>query len=58
MYAQIWEPALLSLIKSLELERSVVVEEVWAWEAVNHGDSALLNAPHLGGVCMSARPIG
>jgi hypothetical protein len=55
MDAQTWEPALLSLIKSLEHERSVLVEEVWAWEAVNHGDSALLNAPHLGGVCTSSR---
>jgi hypothetical protein len=57
MDAQTWEPALLSLIKSLEHERSVFVEEVWAWEAVNHGDSALLNASHLGGVCMSARSL-
>ena len=29
----------------------VDITEVWLWEAVNHGDSALVNANDLGGLC-------
>ncbi|KIK51831.1 hypothetical protein GYMLUDRAFT_50291 [Collybiopsis luxurians FD-317 M1] len=35
-----WEPLILSLLKS---PASRDVEEIWAWEAVDTGDSALLN---------------
>ena len=27
------------------------IAEIWSFEAVNHGDSALLNAANLGGIC-------
>jgi hypothetical protein len=29
----------------------VHIGEIWAWEAIQHGDAALLNADNLGGLC-------
>lgn len=28
-----------------------IIEEIWSWEAVNHGDSALMNKRNLGALC-------
>ncbi|KAI6137845.1 Alpha/beta hydrolase family-domain-containing protein [Pisolithus tinctorius] len=43
---EIWETMLRSLLDST----SGLVDEVWSWEAVNHGDSALVNAESLSGI--------
>lgn len=48
---QIWEPVLLQLLKQREATgSSYQIAEIWAWEAVNHGDSALINKDNLGGI--------
>jgi hypothetical protein len=44
-----WEPALHSVLNSPSGE---LVDEIWSWEAVQHGDSALLNGDSLGCLCM------
>ena len=31
------------------------VDEIWSWEAANHGDSCLINADVLGGLCKSVQ---
>ena len=28
-----------------------IIDEIWSWEAVNHGDSALINKQNLGAFC-------
>ena len=28
-----------------------IIEEIWSWEAVNHGDAALINKQNLGAFC-------
>ncbi|KAK7037795.1 hypothetical protein VNI00_010756 [Paramarasmius palmivorus] len=40
-----WEPTLAALLSSTITQS--LVQEVWAWDAINHGDSAMLNAPNL-----------
>ncbi|KAF8588338.1 hypothetical protein K439DRAFT_652977 [Ramaria rubella] len=42
---QIWEPTLARLISLMESNPSsgVLVDEIWSFEAVQHGDSGLLN---------------
>ncbi|TFY55640.1 hypothetical protein EVJ58_g8118 [Rhodofomes roseus] len=48
---EIWEPALLQLLEQHKASRSTYqIAEVWAWEAVNHGDSYLVNEKNLGGI--------
>ncbi|KAF9238987.1 Alpha/Beta hydrolase protein [Melanogaster broomeanus] len=44
---EIWETMLRSLLDS---PAGYMVDEVWAWEAVQHGDSALINAHNLSGI--------
>ncbi|KAF9230423.1 Alpha/Beta hydrolase protein [Melanogaster broomeanus] len=44
---EIWETTLHSLLDS---PAGYMVDEVWAWEAVQHGDSALINAHNLSGI--------
>ncbi|KAF9244890.1 Alpha/Beta hydrolase protein [Melanogaster broomeanus] len=44
---EIWETTLRSLLDS---PAGYMVDEVWAWEAVQHGDSALINAQNLSGI--------
>lgn len=44
---EIWETMLQSL---LDTTSGLLVDEVWSWEAVNHGDSALVNANNLSGI--------
>lgn len=49
---KIWEPVLLRLVDRLEgSDSSILIEEIWTWEAVQHGDSGLINEESLGGVC-------
>ncbi|KAF9069693.1 hypothetical protein BDP27DRAFT_1420805 [Rhodocollybia butyracea] len=36
-----WEPTILSLLSSPETQS--LVQEIWVWDVVSHGDSALLN---------------
>ena len=31
------------------------VDEIWSWEAANHGDSCLINTDVLGGLCTSVQ---
>lgn len=38
------------LVKLRE-DSSIPIDEIWLWEAVNHGESALVNEPLLGGLC-------
>ena len=33
-----------------------MVDEVWAWDAVQHGDAAVVNAENLSGICTSSLP--
>ncbi|KIJ50140.1 hypothetical protein M422DRAFT_160172 [Sphaerobolus stellatus SS14] len=44
-----WEPALLQLFSRIE-GTGIVIDEVWAFEAIQHGDSALINEHILGDV--------
>ncbi|KAF8502420.1 Alpha/Beta hydrolase protein [Hysterangium stoloniferum] len=44
-----WEPFLLELFSEIEGEGGVI-NEVWAFEAVQHGDSAIINDPVIGNV--------
>ncbi|KAI6038642.1 Alpha/Beta hydrolase protein [Pisolithus marmoratus] len=44
---EIWETMLRNLLDSAS---AALVDEVWAWEAVHHGDSALVNAENLSGI--------
>lgn len=47
-----WEPTLDALIsRSKEASSGPWIEEIWCLDAVQHGDSALLNADNLGGLC-------
>lgn len=47
---KIWEPTLQHLLSS---PAGQLIDEVWSWESIQHGDSALLNADDLGALCMS-----
>ncbi|KAJ3564589.1 hypothetical protein NP233_g8198 [Leucocoprinus birnbaumii] len=42
---EIWEPTIQSMLNSPSSE---LIDEIWVWEAVQHGDSALLNRDSLG----------
>lgn len=42
---ELWEATLRSLLAA-----TPQVAEVWTWEAINHGDSAIINAGNLSGV--------
>ncbi|KAF9011869.1 Alpha/Beta hydrolase protein [Cyathus striatus] len=44
---EIWEPTLQYLLSSPAAE---IIDEVWVWESVQHGDAALINAENLGGI--------
>ena len=43
---------LLHLLSSLG-KGDPIIDEVWSWDAANHGDSALLNKEKLGSLCNS-----
>ncbi|KAI0074926.1 hypothetical protein K474DRAFT_1664829 [Panus rudis PR-1116 ss-1] len=44
---EIWEPTLEEIVNSPSAKH---VTEIWVWEAVNHGDAGLINAPNLSGI--------
>ncbi|GAA6013804.1 hypothetical protein JCM10207_008197 [Rhodosporidiobolus poonsookiae] len=48
MHKEIMEPVLRPLLDQLEAEGDVEVEEIWALDSVNQGDSELLNADVMG----------
>ncbi|KAF6748010.1 Alpha/Beta hydrolase protein [Ephemerocybe angulata] len=37
---EIWEPTLATLLSS---QASILIDEVWCWESIQHGDAALIN---------------
>ena len=45
---QIWEPAIGHLLCS---PAAKVIDEIWAWESVHHGDAGLINAAKASAVC-------
>ncbi|GBE82655.1 alpha/beta-hydrolase [Sparassis crispa] len=46
---EIWEPALQHLVAAGQVPGTTyTIDEIWTWEAVNHGDSALVNGENLG----------
>lgn len=50
--AEVWEPTLSSLLSTLDANvRALPVQEVWALDCINQGDSAILNDEVLGDVC-------
>ncbi|KAG1754813.1 Alpha/beta hydrolase family-domain-containing protein [Suillus paluster] len=44
---EIWETTLRYLLSS---PSASLIDEVWSWEAVQHGDAALINEIHLSGI--------
>jgi hypothetical protein len=52
---QCWEPVLLHLLSNLR-EEDPIIDEVWSWDAANHGDSALLNKANLSSLCNPVFP--
>jgi hypothetical protein len=53
-FAKIWEPTFKHLISLCDRPASGVhIDEIWSIDAVNSGDSALLNQKSLGDVCES-----
>jgi hypothetical protein len=44
---QIWEPTLRHLLSS---SAGTLVDEVWTWEAVQHGDACMINHDALSGL--------
>ena len=50
---EVWESMLATLIEDLESSDCLPIEEIWALDCVNQGDSAILNEDTLGGVCES-----
>ncbi|KAI0800323.1 alpha/beta-hydrolase [Fomes fomentarius] len=47
---EIWEPALDRLLARDEGNVDYIIDEIWSWEAVNHGDAAIINRDSLGGI--------
>ena len=48
LFDQMWESVLAVLLPS---PAGRIIDEVWAWESVQHGDAALINAGNLSAVC-------
>ncbi|GAA5981685.1 hypothetical protein JCM11641_004214 [Rhodosporidiobolus odoratus] len=50
-YKEVWETTLKTLLQQIEADgRSLPIEEVWALDCINQGDSAVLNRQVLGDV--------
>ncbi|KAH9926154.1 Alpha/beta hydrolase family-domain-containing protein [Fomitopsis serialis] len=50
---EIWEPVISHLIQAqrqANISSQNLVDEIWAWEAVNHGDAALVNEQNLSSI--------
>ncbi|KAI0052389.1 hypothetical protein FA95DRAFT_1602038 [Auriscalpium vulgare] len=50
LHKETFEPILHHLLPKTASGGSYQIDEVWTFDAVQHGDSALLNAAHLGGL--------
>ena len=50
---KIWEPTLSYLLQSSSPVVCDLIDEIWSFEFIQHGDSALLNAASLPGICSS-----
>ena len=48
LYAQIWEPTIGRLLCSPACR---VIDEIWVWEAVHHGDAGIINSAKASAVC-------
>jgi len=46
-----WEAVLRYLLSS---SSASLIDEVWSWEAVQHGDAALVNETNLSGICKAS----
>ncbi|KAG6841357.1 hypothetical protein C0991_011900 [Blastosporella zonata] len=44
---EIWEPVLQQLLSS---QAASIIDEVWTWESVQHGDACLINGDKNGGI--------
>ena len=47
---QCWEPALLHMLSDSSSD-DPIIDEIWPWEAVTHGDSAMINKQNLSAFC-------
>jgi hypothetical protein len=54
-HKEAFEPTILSLLSSKENQS--MVQEIWVWEAYNHGDSALLNKGRLNTFIHTRNPV-
>ena len=52
-YTQTFEPMLHHLLEMAEKDSSYRIDEIWTYDAVQHGDSGLINAAQLGSLCES-----
>lgn len=41
----------------LDAPAGEMIDEVWAWDAVQHGDAAVVNAENLNGICTSSLSV-
>jgi hypothetical protein len=48
---QTFEPTLRHLFEAVDTDKRYQIDEVWALDAVQHGDSGLVNAQNLGSLC-------
>ena len=44
---QLWEPTIRHLFSS---SAGAVIDEIWAWESVQHGDACMINHDALSGL--------
>jgi hypothetical protein len=44
---QLWEPTIRHLFSS---SAGAVIDEIWAWESVQHGDACMINHSALSGL--------
>jgi len=49
-----WEPTLSYLLRSTHLVN--LIDEIWAWEAIQHGDAAIVNERSATGMCKIILP--
>ena len=54
---QTFEPTFRHLIQAADEDTQYRIDEVWTLDAVQHGDSGLVNAQDLGAQCVSPSSI-
>ena len=53
--SQSWEPVILHMLEAQrQADSACLVDEIWAWEAVDHGDAAVVNQQNLTSICKSS----